>query len=132
MVAELRLHMMSLVYAPFSWGTQGRGLPRIPRRCFRRFVGGNRKSRRRETLRLSQGRLPGAGIIPTRIFDATCELLQSLGSSNTTNCMIHDQDDYCANHCDQNAVEIQACHASPAEGIEKPSSDHGTNNSQDD
>ena len=28
MVGELRLHMMSLVYAPFSWGTQDRGLPK--------------------------------------------------------------------------------------------------------
>ena len=123
MVAELRLHMMSLILHPIFLAharppaAAGRDT-RILRRCFRRFVGGNRKSRRREALRLSQGRLPGAGIIPTRIFDVTCELLQSLGSSNTTNRMIDDQDDYGANHCDQKAVEIQARDASRAEGVE--------------
>jgi hypothetical protein len=46
--------------------------------------------------------------------------------------MIDDQEDYCGNHCDQKAVEIQARHASGAEGVEKPSSGHRTNNSQED
>jgi hypothetical protein len=66
MVAELRLHMMSLVYAPFSWGTQGRGLPKraAARRgekghenssaMFQEICWGNRKSRTREALRHSQ------------------------------------------------------------------------------
>jgi hypothetical protein len=44
--------------------------------------------------------------------------------------MIDHQQDYCANHCDQKTVKIQARHARRAEGVEKPSSDHRTNNSQ--
>jgi hypothetical protein len=50
----------------------------------------------------------------------------------TANRMIGDQEDYCANHCDQKAVEIQARHASCAKGVEKPSSDDRPNNPQDD
>jgi hypothetical protein len=50
----------------------------------------------------------------------------------TANRMIGDQEDHCTNHCDQKAVEIQACHASCAEGAEKSSSDDRSNNPQGD
>jgi hypothetical protein len=53
-------------------------------------------------------------------------------SRNTTNRMIDNQEDYCANHCDQEAIEIQARHVSRAEGVEKPAPDDRTSNSQHD
>jgi ABC-type transport system involved in cytochrome bd biosynthesis fused ATPase/permease subunit len=44
--------------------------------------------------------------------------------------MKDDQEDYCANHCDQKAIEIQARHASRTEDVEKPAPDDRTNNSK--
>lgn len=44
--------------------------------------------------------------------------------------MIENQEAYCANHCDQKAIEIHAPDTSPAEGVEKPGTDDRTNNSQ--
>jgi hypothetical protein len=46
--------------------------------------------------------------------------------------MIDDQEGYCVNHCDQQAIKIQARHASRVGGVAKPAPDDRTNNSQHD